>query len=431
MTITKGISFGFWNLDDDDFHGGDFTIICADAHDKYFSFVISLLKNIAYKQQVPTSFFSAQISSEEILSRLVAQKASMSYTEVRQQNLDDVKTAIVRAAKKHISEAPLYIDNTRELEIGDLCVAIKNHKSKHKSEIVFVDCLNFMTINKAPVETEEQLAHICSTLKNLAVSQNISIVAMAQIPKSKEHDSVDDMEQLAISDLGIFTEAKQYADKMYYIRCEYEETGTSCKTKNVELHTLKSPDKNKRVSYICYAKEHTSVEHTRKTVPAKHTTPQINPNYTKEDYLKTIKNYLDAKKRLQRYDEYIINLITEVDKDKLWFDGWSVPEVEIESVSSLNAEVMQHPELANLTVRDNLIRVKYFCDDKTFKLNFDADTVFDGLLTHKEFEKQVPADLRTAHKEVWGDENPADCFPLVFGMVAPDLLKEHNAEKEK
>lgn len=60
---------------------------------------------------------------------------------------------------------------------------------------------------------------------------------------------------------------------------------------------------------------------------------------------------------------------------------------------------------------------------KVFHLDFDADTVFDELLTYREFEKQVPTDLRAAHKEVWGDENPADCFPLVFGMIDPELLK--------
>lgn len=94
-----------------------------------------------------------------------------------------------------------------------------------------------------------------------------------------------------------------------------------------------------------------------------------------------------------------------------------------------SVKVSKRPELANLTVRDNLIRIKYFCDHKIFNLDFDADMIFEGTLTHKEFEAKVPATLRIAHKEVWGDEDPHECLPFVFGMIHSNEI-EKRAEKK-
>lgn len=84
-TKTKKIGFGLLQREDFALQDGDLAIIAVRSCEEYFPFVISLLKNIAYKQRVCTSFFSAKIPSAEVFMHLVAQKASVTFSEVQKQ----------------------------------------------------------------------------------------------------------------------------------------------------------------------------------------------------------------------------------------------------------------------------------------------------------------------------------------------------------
>lgn len=188
---------------------------------------------------------------------------------------------MVRAAEKHIRESPLLIDDCKNFTLSALCSRISRHVKERHSEIVFIDCLNLITTDKTLLSEKEQLSYICLVLKNLSVVLNVPIVIMAQVPNTVTYDE-DNME---VSNLGIFEATKQDADELYYIVRKRECVGEYCNYKIIKLITLKTKNNKKRLSSICYAKEHTKSE------TLKQETPQISSSFTKKEYLDTIKTW--------------------------------------------------------------------------------------------------------------------------------------------
>ena len=76
-------------------------------------FLVHAAKNIQDKgEKSCIAFFSLEMSSEQLVNRLIASEAELSANKLRKGDLADHEMVQLHEKIKHLSEAPIYIDDT-------------------------------------------------------------------------------------------------------------------------------------------------------------------------------------------------------------------------------------------------------------------------------------------------------------------------------
>ena len=70
------------------------------------------LRNIAVDHNTAIGFFSLEMSSEQLVNRLIASEAELGSNKLRRGDLADHEMVQLHEKIKHLSEASIYIDDT-------------------------------------------------------------------------------------------------------------------------------------------------------------------------------------------------------------------------------------------------------------------------------------------------------------------------------
>ena len=81
---------------------------------------LTMARNIAINHDNPIGFFSLEMSSEQLVNRLIASEAELSASKPRKGDLADHEMVQLHEKIKQLSEAPIFIDDTPALTILSL-----------------------------------------------------------------------------------------------------------------------------------------------------------------------------------------------------------------------------------------------------------------------------------------------------------------------
>lgn len=214
-----GVPSGFTSLDrvTSGWQPSDLVIIAARPAMGKTSFVLSLARNAAVDHGIPVAFFSLEMSSVQLVTRLVSAESEISAEKLRsgELRLDEMKQ--IQSKITDLTEAPLFIDDTAGLSVFELRAKARRLKSKHDIKLLIIDYLQLMSGggDKQSGNREQEISMISRSLKSIAKELNIPVLALSQLSRAVETRGGDKRPQL--SDLRESGSIEQDADMVQFI----------------------------------------------------------------------------------------------------------------------------------------------------------------------------------------------------------------------
>ena len=220
----SGISTGFEKLDTltSGWQASDLIIVAARPGMGKTALTLSMARNISVTKNIPVAFFSLEMSSVQLITRLISAETGLSSEKLRTGRLADHEWKQLNVKVGDLEKAPLYIDDTPSLSIFDLRAKARRLASQHKIKLIIVDYLQLMTAgnNNKLGNREQEISTISRNLKSLSKELDIPIIALSQLSRAVETRGGTKRPQL--SDLRESGAIEQDADIVSFIyRPEY------------------------------------------------------------------------------------------------------------------------------------------------------------------------------------------------------------------
>ncbi len=183
-----GVPTGFTVLDNmtGGFQNSDMIIVAARPSMGKTAFVLSLARNAAVDHGKAIGFFSLEMSSQQLVMRLICAEARVDAHSVRTGRLPDEQWRNLSTRIGKLYNAKIFIDDTPALSILELRAKARRLKAEHDISMVVIDYLQLMAGPKSAQSREQEISHISRSLKALAKELNIPVVALSQLNRAVE-----------------------------------------------------------------------------------------------------------------------------------------------------------------------------------------------------------------------------------------------------
>jgi len=186
----SGVSTGFEKLDKltSGWQPSDLIIIAARPGMGKTALTLSMARNIAVTKEIPVAFFSLEMSSVQLITRLISAETGLSSEKLRTGKLADHEWQQLNVKVTDLEKAPLFIDDTPSLSIFDLRAKARRLSSQHGIKLIIVDYLQLMTAGASSKtgNREQEISTISRNLKALAKELDIPVIALSQLSRAVE-----------------------------------------------------------------------------------------------------------------------------------------------------------------------------------------------------------------------------------------------------
>lgn len=186
----SGLATGFTKLDalTSGWQPSDLVIIAARPGMGKTAFVISMAKNMAIDFNHPVAVFSLEMSSVQLITRMISSETGLTSEKLRKGNLEPHEWEQLNVKVKKLSDAPIFIDDTPSLSIFDLRAKARRLVSQHGVRIIVIDYLQLMTAGNTGKggNREQEISTISRNLKALAKELSIPVIALSQLSRAVE-----------------------------------------------------------------------------------------------------------------------------------------------------------------------------------------------------------------------------------------------------
>ncbi len=187
----SGVPSGFEKLDrlTSGWQPSDLIIVAARPGMGKTALTLSMARNISVGKNIPVAFFSLEMSSVQLITRLISSETGLSSEKLRTGNLEKHEWEQLNVKVKDLEKAPLFIDDTPSLSIFDLRAKARRLASQHGIKLIVVDYLQLMTAGgsqKGGGNREQEISTISRNLKALAKELNVPVIALSQLSRAVE-----------------------------------------------------------------------------------------------------------------------------------------------------------------------------------------------------------------------------------------------------
>ena len=219
----RGVQSGFTQIDriTSGWQKSDLIILASRPGMGKTAFALSMARNIAVEFRKPVAVFSLEMSSLQLVTRLISAESGLSSEKLRKGDLQDYEWQQLNTRISKLIDAPIYIDDTPALSIFELRAKCRRLKSQHNIEMIFIDYLQLMTGQyDRQGNREQEISNISRSLKSLAKELNVPVLAMSQLSRAVE--TRGGSKKPLLSDLRESGAIEQDADLVVFIyRPEY------------------------------------------------------------------------------------------------------------------------------------------------------------------------------------------------------------------
>ncbi|MBC8397183.1 MAG: replicative DNA helicase [Flavobacteriales bacterium] len=186
----SGVSTGFEKLDKltSGWQPSDLVIIAARPGMGKTALALSMARNISVQQKIPVAFFSLEMSSVQLITRLISSETGLTSDKLRTGKLADHEWQQLNIKVSDLESSPLFIDDSPSLTIFELRAKARRLSSSHGIKLIIIDYLQLMNIgssNKAG-NREQEISTISRNLKALAKELDIPVIALSQLSRAVE-----------------------------------------------------------------------------------------------------------------------------------------------------------------------------------------------------------------------------------------------------
>ena len=186
----SGIPTGFTKLDrlTSGWQPSDLIIVAARPGMGKTALTLTMARNIAVDQNIPVAFFSLEMSSVQLITRLISSETGLSSEKLRTGKLEKHEWEQLNVKVKSLEKAPLFIDDTPSLSIFDLRAKARRLASQYGIKMIMIDYLQLMTAGGSQKggNREQEISMISRNLKALAKELNVPVIALSQLSRAVE-----------------------------------------------------------------------------------------------------------------------------------------------------------------------------------------------------------------------------------------------------
>jgi replicative DNA helicase len=210
-----GIPTGYKDLDEmlGGFQKSDFIVIAGRPSMGKTALGLSIARNTAMEFKHPVGFFSIEMSSIQLVIRLISAEARINQQKIRTGKISQEELSkIVRTLGK-LANTPILIDDSPTLSVMELRAKARRMKAEHGIGMIMVDYLQLLHSTKAE-SREREISMISRSMKQIAKELDIPVVALAQLNRTVESRSD---KRPFLSDLRESGSIEQDADVVIFV----------------------------------------------------------------------------------------------------------------------------------------------------------------------------------------------------------------------
>ncbi|PJE64125.1 MAG: replicative DNA helicase [Candidatus Ryanbacteria bacterium CG10_big_fil_rev_8_21_14_0_10_43_42] len=215
----RGVSTGFNGIDNllSGLQSSDLVILAARPSVGKTTFALDIARHAAIKSQIPVGIFSLEMSTEQVVDRLIASEAQVDSWRLRTGRIphDSDDFFRIRDALDRLSKSPLYIDDEPSNTVLQMRAMARRLQAEHGLGLIIVDYLQLITWHKSSSDSlVREITEISRALKALARELSVPVLALSQLSRAVEqrHPAIP-----RLSDLRDSGSIEQDADVVMFL----------------------------------------------------------------------------------------------------------------------------------------------------------------------------------------------------------------------
>jgi replicative DNA helicase len=262
--MLTGVTTGYARLDEltAGLQPSDLIIIAARPSMGKTAFGLNVAMRAALQDNVPVAVFSLEMSTEQIVMRMLCSWGKVDLSHLRRGWLNDEEWAKLGRAADVLSKAPIYIDDTAELTPVQLQARTRRLKAESGLGLIVVDYLQLMRVGGRRFDVRErEISEISRSLKALAKEHNVPVIALAQLNRKVEDRPGKDKRPM-LGDLRESGAIEQDADVIMFIYRDevYDKRPDNPNRGKAEIIVGKQRNGPTGVVHLAYLSPYTSFE---------------------------------------------------------------------------------------------------------------------------------------------------------------------------
>lgn len=220
-----GAPSGFTDLDEmtAGFQLADLIIVAGRPSLGKTSLSASIAANAAILHDLPVAIFSLEMSTEQLVQRLISMEAMVSLKTLRTGRASSEEWKRVADACDRLRRAAIYIDDTGLLSPLEMRAKARRLKQQRDIGLVIVDYLQLMEGGGKSENRQQEISEISRALKALAKELNVPVMALSQLSRAPEQRAD---QRPKLSDLRESGAIEQDADLVLFLYRDPAKTPT-------------------------------------------------------------------------------------------------------------------------------------------------------------------------------------------------------------
>lgn len=186
--LMTGVPTGFTDLDRllNGLQPGQLIVIAGRPGLGKSTVSMDVARYAAVRANLASAIFSLEMSKVEIVMRLLAAEARVPLHVLRSGQLSDDDWTKLARRMGEISEAPIFVDDTPNMNLMEIRAKARRLKQRHDLKLIVVDYLQLMTSPKRTESRQQEVADLSRGLKLLAKEVECPVIAVSQLNRGPE-----------------------------------------------------------------------------------------------------------------------------------------------------------------------------------------------------------------------------------------------------
>jgi replicative DNA helicase len=186
-----GVPSGFRGLDQilGGFQKSDLIVLAARPGVGKTSLALNIALNAAKRYAQKVAFFSLEMSSEQLVQRLLSSETGINQQRLRLGDIRDDEWPMLMEAAAVLSETLLFIDDTPAVSALELRTKARRLQAEYGLDLIVVDYLQLMRGDARVENRVQEISYITRSLKSLAREMEAPLIALSQLSRAVESRS--------------------------------------------------------------------------------------------------------------------------------------------------------------------------------------------------------------------------------------------------
>jgi replicative DNA helicase len=186
--VMSGVPTGFADLDRllNGLHPGQLIIVAGRPGLGKSTASMDFARNAAIRHNHASAIFSLEMSKIEMVMRLLSAEARVPLHTLRSGQLSDDDWTKLARRMGEISEAPIFVDDTPNMNLMEIRAKARRLKQRHNLKLLVIDYLQLMSSPKKTESRQQEVSELSRGLKLLAKEIECPVIGVSQLNRGPE-----------------------------------------------------------------------------------------------------------------------------------------------------------------------------------------------------------------------------------------------------